>query len=129
MKKFLFAMLAICAMAFTFISCENDLADEATYPVAGHQYYIEAAGQYMEFQFHKDFSVTLLIRKDGTTLTNDYIVWEMKNSKDLTLKGDSYSNVAGKVLYTGYYDAEKKSVFLTDAALNITLEYKQVGNN
>lgn len=109
MKKILFALMAVCAITFSFTSCDN-MADPSKEPVAGHQYYDEDEGGYSELQFHMDHSLTLYVRAaDGTTNSNDLYVWSM-NKNNVLVKGAPGTKFAGKEFVSGVFDTEKHTI-------------------
>ena len=124
MKKILFALMAVCTMAFSFTSCDNQ-ADPTNEPIAGKQYYIEDALGSTEFQFHMDHSMTAITKFiSGETIQSDNYTWSMKNP-NITIKA------LGKVCYTGVYHPETSSITIKEevSGSGTTFELKQKGGN
>ena len=122
MKKFFVAMMALCAMAVSFTSCNQ--ADPAKEPIAGKTYMYtdpEAPDCYVKFAFHMNHKVSHEIKTPFASASQTNLVWEMKaNAKDFNIKWgpgmiDTQTGelVEGKILYEGVYDAEKKQITVT----------------
>jgi len=120
MKKFFVAMMALCAMAVSFTSCEKN-ADPAKEPIAGKTFFAEEDGQSVKFTFlmnHKAINEMVTL---GQTVRQDNLTWEMNaNAKDFNIKWgagmvDSRTGepVGGMILYKGVYDAEKSQITVT----------------
>ena len=118
MKKFFVAMMALCAVAMGFTSCEKK-ADPVTQPIAGHTYRCtisenEVTG-YIQFTFHNNFKCTfksLVPPATETTVKQDILVWEMRG-QNISIKGANGTNMAGVEIYRGIYNADKNSIDIT----------------
>lgn len=122
MKKILFALMAVCAMTFSFTSCDN-MADPVNEPIAGKQYSGEDPTGYSEFQFHMDHTMTSIsILVTGETIQSSNYTWSMKNP-NITIK------TLGKVVYTGVYHSETSSITITEKVTGkeATFELTQKG--
>ena len=121
MKK-LFSILAVaCMAAMTFTSCEPRTADPDQYPIVSKIFYCDLGdGSNVQLHFHNDFTVTMTtVLPAGTTLLE--YDWAMKNNiVDLKLQNATYYPLIDKkyekgfVLYSGPYDAAKKTLTLKD---------------
>ena len=126
MKKMLFALMALCAIAISFTSCGDGMADPVTEPVAGHQYYNEDENGYIELQFHNDHSLTLVVRTELVNQSNDMLIWSMKNPK-VEVKAAPGTNMAGKVVFSGTYNADDHTLTMTEETTGVTATYRERG--
>ena len=114
MKKFLVAMMALCAVTMGFTSCEKK-ADPATQPIAGHTYRCTITENektaYTQFTFHTNFKCTYesLVPPATEIKKQDLLVWEMAG-KVISIKGAKDTNMAGVEIYHGIYNADKNSI-------------------
>ena len=114
MKKFLVAMMALCAVTMGFTSCEKK-ADPATQPIAGHTYRCTITENektaYTQFTFHTNFKCTYesLVPPATETKKQDLLVWEMAG-KVISIKGAKDTNMDGVEIYHGIYNADKNSI-------------------
>ena len=127
-------MLAVCAMAVSFTSCERQ-ADPAKEPVAGKTFqYTYDDGQvsgYIKFIFHMNHNLTNVIKDATYDVTNDAMVWEMKdNAKDFDIKmapgtvnQQTGEPVGGMIVYKGTYDAETSSITVTLQGTSQPVQY------
>ena len=128
MKKILFALMAVCALTFSFTSCDN-MADPVNEPVAGKQFYCEDEVGYTEFQFHNNHTMTLVSRTQiAGNLSTDCWIWSM-NNPNVTIKGAAGSAYPGKVVYTCVYHEDTHTLTVTEQLTEIkgTSEFKQKG--
>ena len=121
MKK-LFSVLAVACMAvLAFTSCEKKTADPVDYPIVGKIFYCDLGeGSSVQLQFHNDFTVTMTTVLPAGTTPLEYD-WAMKNNVvDLKLQKATYYPMIDKeypkgfVLYSGPYDAAKKTLTMKD---------------
>jgi len=121
MKKFLVAMMALCAVTMGFTSCEKK-ADPATQPIAGHTYRCTITENektaYTQFTFHTNFKCTYesLVPPATEPTQRDLLVWEMAG-KVISIKAANGTNMAGVEIYHGIYNAEKNSIAITITAM------------
>lgn len=114
MKKFLVAMMALCAVTMGFTSCEKK-ADPATQPIAGHTYRCTITENemtaYTQFTFHTNFKCTYesLVPPATEIKKQDLLVWEMAG-KVISIKGAKDTNMDGVEIYHGIYNADKNSI-------------------
>lgn len=114
MKKFLVAMMALCAVTMGFTSCEKK-ADPATQPIAGHTYRCTVTENemtaYTQFTFHTNFKCTYesLVPPATEIKKQDLLVWEMAG-KVISIKGAKDTNMDGVEIYHGIYNADKNSI-------------------
>lgn len=114
MKKFLVAMMALCAVTMGFTSCEKK-ADPATQPIAGHTYRCTITENektaYTQFTFHTNFKCTYesLVPPATEIKKQDLLVWEMAG-KVISIKGAKGTNMDGVEIYHGIYNADKNSI-------------------
>lgn len=114
MKKFLVAMMALCAVAMGFSSCEKK-ADPVTQPIAGHTYRCTVSEQgitgYSQYTFHTNFKCTYESEIPGVIAytKQDLLVWEMYGN-NISIKGANGTNMAGVEMYYGVYNAEKNTI-------------------
>ena len=117
MKKFLVAMMALCAVAMGFSSCEKK-ADPLTQPIAGHTYRCTVTENektaYTQFTFHTNFKCTYesLVPPATEIKKQDLLVWEMAG-KVISIKGAKDTNMDGVEIYHGIYNADKNSIDIT----------------
>lgn len=118
MKKLLVAMMALCAVAMGFTSCEKK-ADEATKPVAGHVYKCTKDGGYFQVTFHSNYKCTQEVKVNETAqpVTNSLFVWDMSGNQIEIRYADNAAvggvPMGGVKIYDGVYDAASKRVTLT----------------
>ena len=124
MKKILVAMMALCAMAVSFTSCEKQ-ADPAKEPIAGKVFrydQTEPVAGYVKFTFHMNHRVTNEVKNgDASPIVQDLLVWEMNaNAKDFNIKfasgaisTETGESVAGMIVYKGVYDAASSTITVT----------------
>lgn len=123
MKKFIVAMLALCAMAVSFTSCNQ--ADPAKEPIAGKTFRYTQIGEvsgYVTFTFHMNHQVTNVVKEgDNAPITQNALVWAMNaDAKNFDIKWAANTinvktgePVGGMIAYKGVYDAEKKTILVT----------------
>ena len=121
MKKFLVAMMALCAVTMGFTSCEKK-ADPATQPIAGHTYRCTITENektaYTQFTFHTNFKCTYesLVPPATEIKKQDLLVWEMAG-KVISIKGAKDTNMDGVEIYHGIYNADKNSIDISITAM------------
>lgn len=121
MKKFLVAMMALCAVTMGFTSCEKK-ADPATQPIAGHTYRCTVTENektaYTQFTFHTNFKCTYesLVPPATEIKKQDLLVWEMAG-KVISIKGAKDTNMDGVEIYHGIYNADKNSIDISITAM------------
>ena len=124
MKKFFVAMMALCAMAISFTSCNQ--ADPAKEPIAGKTFRYEEVGEvsgYAQFTFHTNHTATIETKLNGQSSKASNFTWEMAaNAKNFSIK------LQGVIVYDGVYDANAKTITLTQQGLQTPLTFtcKQV---
>ncbi len=106
MKKFLVAMMALCAMAVSFTSCNQNNPSE---PISGKSYrydQVDPAG-YVIFTFHNDHSATIDVSLNGQQSKSSAFKWAMTSATEFNVKLEEM------VTYKGVYKAEEKAVYMT----------------
>ena len=81
MKKILFAIMAVSAMALGFTSCEKK-ADVNVYPIAGKTYQATDADGYSRVTFKMDFGAVMEVKTTTQESYSDLYVWEMATKAD-----------------------------------------------
>ena len=126
MKKILFALVALSAIAIHFTSCEP-LADPEKYAVSGHTFVYENDTMKTTLEFFENWYAELESTINYNTLPAQPYRWSMSGnnvqlktvaSTTYTLKdGTKKTFGAGTVMLEGPYDAVKRTLYLTSPTL------------
>ena len=126
MRKILFALMAVCAMTFSFTSCEKNLADPENEPIAGKNYSFKDASGESEFQFHMNHTMTSIsiLATTGQKIQSSNFTWSMSNP-NITISG------GGRVCYTGVYHPETSSITITEklTGAETVMEFTEIKDN
>lgn len=124
MKKLVVALMALCAVALSFNSCESGRkADEATKPVAGHTYRCTDTVKlgYLQVTFHTNYECTIEVKKDKDSdpVSRRLYVWDMSGTLvEIRYADNAALNgipMGGVMFFTGEYNAATKRVTLKSA--------------